>query len=42
LAIAMANSGLEHFAEKLDDWIQDADEGVRAAARWGLRKLRAG
>ena len=39
LAIAMANSGLERFAERLEAWLADADDGVRTAAHWGLKKL---
>jgi len=39
VAIAMANSGVRQFAGKLEALIEDADEGVRSAAQWGLRKL---
>ena len=39
VAIAMGNSGVAAFAGKLRKWAEDADEGVRTAARWGLGKL---
>jgi epoxyqueuosine reductase len=39
VAIAMANSGMRRFAERLETWVEDADEGVKSAARWGLEKL---
>ena len=39
VAIAMGNSGVGRFREQLEKWIVDADEGVRSAARWGLKKL---
>ena len=41
VAIAMGNSGLSRFVPMLDRWFQDADEGVRTAARWALAKLHA-
>jgi epoxyqueuosine reductase len=40
VAIAMGNSGAGRFAERLEKWAEDADEGVKSAARWGLRKMR--
>lgn len=40
VAIAMGNSGVGRFAEGLEKWAEDADEGVRATARWGLAKLK--
>ena len=40
IAIAMGNSGVRRFAEKLEAWAEDADEGVRSAAQWALKKLR--
>jgi epoxyqueuosine reductase len=40
VAIAMGNSGLQQFASRLETWAADADEGLRAAARWALTKLR--
>ena len=40
VAIAMGNSGLAEYAPQLEDWAQDADEGLRAAARWALGRLR--
>lgn len=39
IAIAMGNSGLERFRARLEAWAGDADEGLRAAARWALRTL---
>jgi len=42
MAIAMGNSGLRHFTLRLEEWAADADEGLRAAARWALAKLRDG
>ena len=40
VAIAMGNSGRAEFAERLETWAAAADEGLRAAARWALTKLR--
>src|SRR4051794_21726636 len=40
LAIAMANTGQLRFAGQLKNWSADADEGLRAAARWALGKLK--
>ena len=40
MAIAMGNSGLAHFAPKLEEWAAAADESLRMAARWALGKLR--
>ena len=40
VAIAMGNSGLKGFAAQLESWSEVADEGLRAAARWALQKLR--
>lgn len=40
VAIAMGNSGLRRFAPLLEEWTGAADEGLRAAARWALEKLR--
>jgi epoxyqueuosine reductase len=39
-AIAMGNSGQPAFAEKLRAWAEDADHGLRSAARWALAQLR--
>ncbi|MGB6973980.1 MAG: tRNA epoxyqueuosine(34) reductase QueG [Terracidiphilus sp.] len=39
LAVAMGNSGLKGFAPKLLAWSGAADEGLRTAARWALKKL---
>lgn len=40
VAIAMGNSGLAQFAPLLEAWASETDEGLRAAARWALAKLR--
>jgi epoxyqueuosine reductase len=40
VAIAMGNSGLKEFVPQLEDWASAADEGLRAAARWAIQKLR--
>jgi epoxyqueuosine reductase len=39
-AIAMGNSGLGRFALLLESWVDNADHGLRAAARWALNKLK--
>ena len=39
VAIAMGNSGVGKFAAQLEAWSVDADEGLRAAARWALGRL---
>jgi epoxyqueuosine reductase len=39
VAIAMGNSGLSRFAARLEQWAEEADEGVRNAARWALGRL---
>ncbi len=39
IAIAMGNSGLAQFVARLREWSADADEGLRAAAQWALRRL---
>jgi epoxyqueuosine reductase len=41
VAMAMGNSGLARFAPWLEDWASAADEGLRASARWALKRLRA-
>jgi epoxyqueuosine reductase len=41
LAVAMGNSGLRNFAPILGRWTNEADDGLRAAARWALEKLQA-
>jgi epoxyqueuosine reductase len=38
VAIAMGNSGLARFVPRLEEWAEAADEGVRSAARWALKK----
>jgi epoxyqueuosine reductase len=40
VAIAMGNSGLAQFAPQLEAWATAADDGLRAAARWALGKMR--
>jgi epoxyqueuosine reductase len=40
VAIAMGNSGLGQFAERLEEWTEAADEGLRTAASWAIKKLR--
>lgn len=40
LAVAMGNSGLASFIPQLEAWTNAADDGLRAAARWALDRLR--
>jgi epoxyqueuosine reductase len=40
LAIAMGNSGASQFGVRLRQWAGAADEGVRLAADWALKKLQ--
>ena len=40
VAIAMGNSGLAQYAARLEEWAAAGDEGLRAAARWALGRLR--
>jgi epoxyqueuosine reductase len=40
VAIAMGNSGLKSFVPQLEAWANEADEGLRSAARWALDRLR--
>jgi epoxyqueuosine reductase len=40
VAIAMGNTGMGRFIARLEEWVGDADEGVRTAARWAIGKLR--
>jgi epoxyqueuosine reductase len=40
VAIAMGNSGLASFMPRLEAWANAADEGLREAARWALKRLR--
>jgi epoxyqueuosine reductase len=42
VAMAMGNSGQTRFAPCLRGWASTADEGLRTAAQWALKKLRAG
>jgi epoxyqueuosine reductase len=39
VAIAMGNAGLPQFVPRLREWTQAADEGLRAAALWAIKKL---
>ena len=39
IAIVMGNSRISAFAAYLDKWAEDADEGLRAAARWARARL---
>ncbi len=41
VAIAMGNSGLTRFAARLEQWAEEADEGLRSAARWALERLKS-
>jgi epoxyqueuosine reductase len=40
VAIAMGNSGVSSFLPRLEQWAEEADEGLRKAARWALARLR--
>jgi epoxyqueuosine reductase len=40
IAIAMGNSGRPQFAQHLESWASATDDGLRAAARWALARLR--
>jgi epoxyqueuosine reductase len=40
VAIAMGNSGLSCFIPRLETWAESADETLRAAAQWALKRLR--
>jgi epoxyqueuosine reductase len=42
VAVAMGNSGESRFVPLLEEWANGADEGLRAAAQWALRRLRGG
>lgn len=39
IAIAMGNSGDSEFAARLRGWAAAADEGLRSAAHWALKKI---
>ena len=39
IAIAMGNSGERSYVQRLKEWTESADEGLRSAARWALSKL---
>jgi hypothetical protein len=36
----MGNSGQAEFGRQLEKWAATTDEGLRAAARWALTRLR--
>jgi hypothetical protein len=36
----MGNSGQRQFTQQLEAWATVADDGLRAAARWALTRLR--
>ena len=38
-AIAMGNSGDRSYVERLRQWMESSDEGLRNAARWAVSKL---
>ena len=42
IAIAMGNSGLNQYAPALKKWGDAADQGLRTAAHWALRRLNRG
>jgi epoxyqueuosine reductase len=42
VAIAMGNSGQGRFAVQLELWAEAADEGLRTAAQWALKRLARG
>jgi len=42
VAIAIGNSGLAQFVPALEVWAAATDDGLRAAARWALNRLRRG
>ena len=39
IAIAMGNSGDRSYLQRLKEWIESTDDGLRSAARWALNKL---
>jgi epoxyqueuosine reductase len=39
IAVAMGNSGDRSYVERLQEWMESSDEGLRSAARWALGKL---
>jgi len=42
IAVTMGNSGSSGpYLAFLEKWAEDADEGLRAAARWALERLNA-
>ena len=38
IAVAMGNSGERGYAQRLREWRESSDEGLRSAARWALGK----
>ena len=41
VAVAMGNSGMPHWIELLQEWSDAADEGLRDASCWALRRLKS-
>ncbi len=41
VAVAMGNSGERRFAATLTNWAEAADQGLRAAAQWALKRLQS-
>ncbi len=41
IAIVMGNSGLARFTPQLETWAASANDALRTAAQWALKKLRA-
>ncbi len=41
VAVAIGNSGVAQFLPWLERWSDAADDGLRLAARWALKKLKA-
>jgi epoxyqueuosine reductase len=42
IAVAIGNSGSRRFAAQLEKWSNAADEGLRSAAQWALRRTEGG
>jgi epoxyqueuosine reductase len=41
VAIAMGNSGEEHFLPQLEEWCRGEDEVLAESAQWALKKIAA-
>jgi len=41
VAVAMGNSGQARYTERLAEWVEAADKGLKTAARWAVEKLRS-